>query len=116
MQASTPLSAPGGAWTQRLWFLNSSIFSRPFQERTCLYLITKFGGTANPGGSLTFEQFCMVMEFLKEIKELFSGADVDKDGSLSATELSRIFALRGLPMQQRDIAFLGQRFDSDQSG
>jgi len=95
--------------------LYSSMFKvhRPFQPRTAELLIGRFGG-----GSLfvNFEQFCMMMEFLKDSKMKFSAVDMNKTGSIDVNELGNAFAASGLPMSVESLIALGRRYDQDNSG
>lgn len=86
---------------------------KPFQVRTAELLIMRFGG-----GSLfvNFEQFCMLMEFLKEQKANFMSADVDRTGTIDVRELGAAFAASGLPMPIDGLIALGRRYDRDNSG
>jgi len=95
--------------------LYSSMFStsRQFQTQTCEKLIIRFGG-----GSffLTFEQFCTMLVFMKEVKEAFCSFDENGDGSLSCGELSNAFTRMGMPMPSDLVAQLGRSYDMDSSG
>mmetsp|Transcript_109809 Transcript_109809/g.338988 ORF Transcript_109809/g.338988 Transcript_109809/m.338988 type:complete len:357 (-) Transcript_109809:155-1225(-) len=86
---------------------------RPFQARTAELLIRKFSQ-----GSLmvNFEQFCMMMEFLKDAKEKFVAVDVSLSGTIDVNELGSAFAASGLPMPLESLVALGRRYDQDNSG
>lgn len=93
----------------------NSMFSvrRPFLIRTLELLIVKFGAGSQ---MITFEQFCMVMEFVKEQKGKFSAADLDKSGAIDLNELANAFAASGLPMAPENLIAIGRRYDADGSG
>jgi len=86
---------------------------RPFQLRTAELLIGKFSGGS---GLLSFEQFCMLMEFLKAQKAKFMAVDQSRNGTISLTDLSNAFAASGLPMPVENLVALGRRYDQDNSG
>jgi len=93
----------------------NSMFSyrRPFLLSTCELLVWRFGG-----GSpyLSFEQFCLMMQFLKEQKSRFATVDVDKSGALDLNELGRFFAISGTPMLPGQVREIARRYDLDSSG
>jgi len=95
--------------------LYSSMFKvkRPFQQKTAELLITRFSGG---GTTLNFEQFCMLMEFLKEQKSKFAHVDVNKTGTIDLQELADAFSASGLPMPLESLISLGRRYDQDNSG
>lgn len=68
--------------------------SHTFLPRTCELLVTKFG-FGNP--YLTFEQFCLMMEFLNKQKKVFAAIDLDRNGTLELNELVQRSSL--LPMR-----------------
>ncbi|CAK9116058.1 unnamed protein product [Durusdinium trenchii] len=68
---------------------------RPFLHSTAEVLIRKCAGG---GALLTFEQFCLLMEFLKEQKKKFTAVDQDRSGAISLEELGVAFAQSGLPL------------------
>jgi Ca2+-binding EF-hand superfamily protein len=76
-------------------------------------LIMRFGG-----GNLyvTFEQFCMMMEFLKEQKRVFLSYDLTGNGKLSADELHAAFAKSGLNLSREAVVQIGHQYDKDASG
>lgn len=86
---------------------------RPFSETTCAKLIMRYGE-----GSMhvTFEQFCVMMEFLKEQKKIFTTMDVDKSGDLNVGELAQAFQQNGLLFQPDMVAQIVQVSDQDGSG
>jgi len=93
----------------------SSMFERhrPFSLQTCEMLILRFGN-GNP--YITFEQFCMLMEFLKEQKKRFTAIDLSGSGKLDLTELTAAFAASGMPFRPETVIQIGQRYDEDKSG
>lgn len=95
--------------------LYSSMFQvqRCFQVRTAELLIRKFSGGS---GVVNFEQFCMLMEFLKAQKAKFAAVDVNKTGTIDVTELGSAFLASGLPMPVDNLIALGRRYDQDNSG
>ncbi|CAJ1400665.1 unnamed protein product [Effrenium voratum] len=86
---------------------------RPFLHTTAELLIRKFSGGAV---LLTFEQFCILMEFLKEQKTKFSAVDQDRSGSISLEELGVAFAQSGLPLPIEQLLVVARRYDQDRSG
>lgn len=86
---------------------------RPFSTRTCEMLIMRFG---NGNLYLTFEQFCIMMEFLKDQKKVFTKVDQDRSGSLQLGELAVAFAESGMPLPAQSVQMIGQRYDADNSG
>merc|ERR1712048_594244 len=93
----------------------SSMFQvhRPFQVKTAELLIVKFGAGS---AILNFEQFCMMMEFLKEQKSKFVAADIKQNGKIDLNELATAFAASGLPMSLPSLIEIGRRYDQDNSG
>jgi Ca2+-binding EF-hand superfamily protein len=95
-------------------FLGSMYYSsmhtdpRPFLESTVVRLIQKFGC-----GSvvLNFEQFCMMMEWLKEQKKKFIAADLDCSGKIGLQELSAAFAKSGVPLPYDQLLAIAGRYD-----
>mmetsp|Transcript_75943 Transcript_75943/g.180576 ORF Transcript_75943/g.180576 Transcript_75943/m.180576 type:complete len:362 (-) Transcript_75943:16-1101(-) len=97
-----------------LYYTSMFKTQRPFHVRTAETLIRKFG---SPGNLLiNFEQFCMMMEFIKEAKKAFSEADLSHNGKIDINELSMAFTSRGLPMPIQDLVVIANRYDADQSG
>jgi len=86
---------------------------RPFLVRTAELLIGKFSGGS---GIVNFEQFCMLMEFLKAQKAKFAAVDQTHSGKIELAELATAFAASGLPMPVESLIALGQRYDQDNSG
>eukprot|EP00928_Gymnodinium_smaydae_P011405 TRINITY_DN14211_c0_g1_i1.p1 TRINITY_DN14211_c0_g1~~TRINITY_DN14211_c0_g1_i1.p1 ORF type:complete len:523 (+),score=124.57 TRINITY_DN14211_c0_g1_i1:102-1670(+) len=105
----TPVGRPGYG------LLHSSMWGsgRPFHRKTCETLIIKFGGG---NYFITFEQFCLLMEFLKDLKKAFRSCDDYQDGALHVSGLGRALALNGLPLPEATVQEIGRRFDSDASG
>jgi len=97
----------------RLLYTSMFKVQRPFQPRTAELLIAKFGGGS---AMVNFEQFCMLMEFLKEQKANFSKADLDQTGSIDLQELAVAFAQGGLPLPVQQLVEIGRRYDQDNSG
>merc|ERR1711879_448633 len=81
--------------------------------RTCEMLILRFG---NGNVYINFEQFCMMMEFLKEQKKRFTAVDVDRSGNLDSIELAQFFDQLGMPMPPLQVHAIGHRYDQDNSG
>ncbi|CAK9093156.1 Peflin (PEF protein with a long N-terminal hydrophobic domain) (Penta-EF hand domain-containing protein 1) [Durusdinium trenchii] len=86
---------------------------RPFLHSTAEVLIRKCAGG---GALLTFEQFCLLMEFLKEQKKKFTAVDQDRSGAISLEELGVAFAQSGLPLPLEQLLAVARRYDQDQSG
>jgi len=86
---------------------------RPFLVTTAEALIRKFSGG---GLMLSFEQFCLLMEFLKEQKKKFCAVDQDRSGNISVQELGSAFAQSGLPLPLPQLVAVASRYDQDQSG
>lgn len=95
--------------------LYSSMFKvqRPFQTKTAELLIGRFSGGS---GFANFEQFCMLMEFLKAQKTRFAGVDRNCTGTIDLEELATAFAASGLSMPVESLVALGRRYDQDNSG
>lgn len=87
--------------------------SSPFSARCCESLVIRFG-SGNP--SLTFEQFCIMMTFLKAQKAIFSSIDTDRNGSLDVSELANAFKASGMDFTLPQIQQIGNRYDADRSG
>mmetsp|Transcript_52924 Transcript_52924/g.123897 ORF Transcript_52924/g.123897 Transcript_52924/m.123897 type:complete len:365 (-) Transcript_52924:125-1219(-) len=96
-----------------LYYASMFKTQRPFHVRTVEVLIRKFGSTGN---LLNFEQFCMMMEFIKEAKKSFTQADQLRNGKIDINELALAFSSQGLPMAIQDLVVLARRYDQDQSG
>eukprot|EP00930_Biecheleria_cincta_P048154 TRINITY_DN33501_c0_g1_i1.p1 TRINITY_DN33501_c0_g1~~TRINITY_DN33501_c0_g1_i1.p1 ORF type:complete len:560 (-),score=106.24 TRINITY_DN33501_c0_g1_i1:199-1878(-) len=86
---------------------------RPFQISTCERLIIRFG---QGNLYLTFEQFCSMMVFMKEMKTSFSSLDNNRTGSLDLQELHTAFTRAGMSMPPELVLQIGRHFDSDNSG
>lgn len=86
---------------------------RPFQTSTCERLILRFGY-----GScfLSFEQFCTMMVWLRDIKEVFVNLDARGCGWLSIAELTTAMARLGMSMPPQLVAQICQPFDINNSG
>jgi len=104
--------SPAGC-LQALFFTSMFKTQRSFQPRTAELLIRKFG---NGGVFITFEQFCMLMEWLKEQKNRFLTVDQDRTGSIDINELATAFTNSGLPLPVENLVELGRRYDQDNSG
>lgn len=115
--AANPMAAglPGynANFLNGLYYNSMFKATRPFSEATCARLIMRFGD-----GSLyiTFEQFCVMMEFLKEQKKIFTQHDVDKSGDLNIAELAQAFHKNGLLFQPDMVAQMVRTSDQDGSG
>jgi Ca2+-binding EF-hand superfamily protein len=105
----------------------TSMFSvpQPLLPATVLRLIQNFGSFRQPEqgalwrtpvdlwtSALNFEQFCMMMNWLKLQKKRFVDADVDRSGSISVPELER---LSGRLSKDQVLAIAG-RYGLDESG
>ncbi|CAK9016279.1 unnamed protein product [Durusdinium trenchii] len=118
-QSLEPLGAILGAHSGTATAINGVVFSsmfgvhRPFHISTCERLIIRFGQ-----GSLylTFEQFCSMMIFLKEMKAAFSSLDSKGCGSLDLPELCTAFWRAGINFPEGLILQIGKTFDRDNSG
>lgn len=102
------------ALLQRGLFYSSQLATqRPFQAATCERLIIRFGK-----GSLflTFEQFCTMLIFLKELKTAFCKYDVNGSGSLSPAELINAFQQTGMNLPSQLVQQIAATFDTDHSG
>lgn len=86
---------------------------KQFSQRTCEMLIIRFGCNSI---RLTWEQFCMLMEFLKQQKKIFSQFDLDRSGKLHLQELHNAFNVSGIPMPPEAVMQIGRRYDADNSG
>lgn len=107
------LAGFNGAAFNGLYFNSMFTVQRPFLVRTCEMLIIRFG---NGNITLTFEQFCMLMEFLKQQKKIFMQFDLDRSGSLGLAELVNAFNASGIPLPAEQVQQIGQRYDQDNSG
>lgn len=112
-QAVAAMAGFNGNFFNGLMFQSQFQTARPFTARTAQVLIIRF---ANGGVRLSFEQFCMLMEFLKEQKKNFMQFDTDRSGSLELPELVNAFAASGIPMPAVQVMQIGQRYDADNSG
>jgi len=86
---------------------------RPFLECTVVRLIQKFGAGS---AIISFEQFCMMMEWLKDQKKKFVAADQDRSGKIDVQELSTAFAQSGMPLPIQQLLVVARRYDLDGSG
>jgi len=86
---------------------------RPFSQSTCEKLIVRYG---NGSLFISFEQFCLLMEFVRAQKLFFSAADLDSSGSLHMQELVQVFQKRGIPITADQLRLLTMRYDQDGSG
>lgn len=86
---------------------------RPFLHSTAELLIRKYAGGSS---LLTFEQFCLLMEFLKEQKKKFTAVDQDRSGHINLQELGQAFAQSGMPLPLEQLLVVARRYDQDQSG
>lgn len=86
---------------------------RLFSPRTAELLIVKFG---NGSTMINFEQFCIMMEFIKEQKKRFLIVDRDRTGSIDLNELGTAFGASGLPIPLSRLIELAVRYDQDNSG
>lgn len=84
-----------------------------FQQATCERLIIRFG---KGDLFLSFEQFCDMMVFLKEMKAVFCRLDKDSSGSLGLGELCAAFDLAGMHLPPELVRQIGQSYDKDGSG
>jgi len=116
--AITPLAAnlPGfcpQSFLSPMFYTSMDVDPRPFLECTVVRLIHKFGC-----GSvvLNFEQFCMMMEWLREQKKKFLAADLDCSGKINVQELSIAFAKSGMPLPIDQLLAIAGRYDLDGSG
>eukprot|EP00927_Polykrikos_kofoidii_P014012 TRINITY_DN16103_c6_g1_i1.p1 TRINITY_DN16103_c6_g1~~TRINITY_DN16103_c6_g1_i1.p1 ORF type:complete len:579 (-),score=86.38 TRINITY_DN16103_c6_g1_i1:56-1714(-) len=96
-------------------FLYASQFSesRPFMPRTCEMLIMRFGL-----GQLwiTFDSFCMMMEFIKDKKATFIKAQGGRGGALDLQGLHTALTQVGLPLSYESVTSIGGLYDTDKSG
>merc|ERR1712130_434563 len=76
-------------------------------------LIIRFGGG---NFCISFEQFCLMMEFLKEQKKCFLEVDADNSGSVDLNELTHAFLASGIPLPPQTVQQIGLRYDQDNSG
>jgi len=97
----------------QLYYNSMFKIQRPFLLRTAEVLIRKYG-CGSP--AINFEQFCMMMEFLKEQKAKFVAADTDRSGSMDMNELATAFAVSGLPLPINSLMEVARRYDQDGSG
>eukprot|EP00746_Dinoflagellata_sp_MGD_P079768 gnl/MRDRNA2_/MRDRNA2_31919_c0_seq1.p1 gnl/MRDRNA2_/MRDRNA2_31919_c0~~gnl/MRDRNA2_/MRDRNA2_31919_c0_seq1.p1 ORF type:complete len:562 (-),score=106.72 gnl/MRDRNA2_/MRDRNA2_31919_c0_seq1:28-1650(-) len=96
-----------------LYYTSMFTKSHAFNPRTAEMLIMRFGA-----GNLyiSFEQFCMMMEFLKAQKKKFKVIDTDGTGSLDVNELSNAFHANGIPLPPAAVVEIGKQYDQDNSG
>lgn len=116
--AMNPLAAslPGfcaSSFLSPMFYNSMHTVERPFLQQTAIRLIQKFGGGS---AILTFEQFCMMMEWLKEQKRKFTAADRDRAGKINLKELHLAFAQSGLPLPIQQVLEIASRYDADGSG
>jgi len=93
----------------------NSIFrcQRSFLLRTAELLIIKFGSGS---AAINFEQFCMMMEFVKEQKSKFVAADIDRSGSIDMNKLATAFAVSGFPLPINSLLEVVRHYDQVGSG
>merc|ERR1711920_799840 len=74
-----------------------SMFQREhrFEVRTVSLLIRKVGCD---DGRVSFEQFCMIMEYIRDLKIRFARVDVDRNGCLDFNELVHTFSVTAMPV------------------
>jgi Ca2+-binding EF-hand superfamily protein len=96
-----------------MYYTSMCCSPQPFLESTVVRLIQKFGC-----GSvvLNFEQFCMMMEWLKEQKKKFVVADTSCSGNINVLELSAAFAKSGMPLPSDQLLAIAGRYDITGSG
>merc|ERR1740120_412070 len=96
-----------------MYYTSMYSVQRPFLVSTVGKLIQKFGC-----GSvvLTFEQFCMMMEWLKVQKSRFVAADLSRSGKISVPELSVAFAKSGITLPNNELLALVAKYDENRSG
>mmetsp|Transcript_20921 Transcript_20921/g.38185 ORF Transcript_20921/g.38185 Transcript_20921/m.38185 type:complete len:364 (-) Transcript_20921:94-1185(-) len=119
VMAALPALAALDGWNLRtalagLYYASMFKTQRPFHVLTVETLIRKFGSNGNL--LINFEQFCMMMEFIKDVKKAFTEADVSHTGKIDINELALAFSSRGLPMPIQDLVVIAQRYDQDKSG
>eukprot|EP00448_Togula_jolla_P026926 CAMPEP_0170653912 /NCGR_PEP_ID=MMETSP0224-20130122/47651_1 /TAXON_ID=285029 /ORGANISM="Togula jolla, Strain CCCM 725" /LENGTH=369 /DNA_ID=CAMNT_0010985797 /DNA_START=23 /DNA_END=1132 /DNA_ORIENTATION=- len=105
----SPMSSLGGLLYASMFNIN-----RPFSPRTAQLLIARFGSGMQQ--YMNFEQFCMMMEWIKEQKKKFVSADLDRTGKINLSELATAFACSGMPMSPAGLIELARRYDQDGSG
>lgn len=71
----------------RLYYQSMFSHTRSFSACTCTALVAKFGAGSQ---YLTFEQFCVMMEFLVEQKEKFATVDATRSGALDVPQLASL--------------------------
>lgn len=86
---------------------------RPFNLATCCWLCGRFGGGSM---ALNEQQFCDLMEYIKNMRAIFEEVDADRSGSITSEELQQAFKMSGVSLDQGMVDRIGQSFDFDKSG
>mmetsp|Transcript_74846 Transcript_74846/g.243068 ORF Transcript_74846/g.243068 Transcript_74846/m.243068 type:complete len:551 (+) Transcript_74846:112-1764(+) len=103
VQHSVEATSPG---------VSNRLFPRPFQVTTCCWLCARFGDGARLSGT----QFCELLDYVRNLKDIFNEIDVDTSGSISCAELHRAFQLSGVNVAENVVAQVGRSYDADSSG
>eukprot|EP00409_Alexandrium_fundyense_P006541 CAMPEP_0195043214 /NCGR_PEP_ID=MMETSP0347-20130606/3935_1 /TAXON_ID=2932 /ORGANISM="Alexandrium fundyense, Strain CCMP1719" /LENGTH=131 /DNA_ID=CAMNT_0040070593 /DNA_START=1 /DNA_END=392 /DNA_ORIENTATION=+ len=102
----------------------AAFFPGPFNANTVLWLAARFA--ASGGGTIYFQQFAEMMQYLEGMKTIFEQIDTHRTSSLSVSELNRAlslsgFSVTGVPGGEDPLSLLvaehiGRAYDADHDG
>eukprot|EP00438_Fugacium_kawagutii_P020706 Skav225262 [mRNA] locus=scaffold4099:63852:67514:+ [translate_table: standard] len=96
LQAHLGARNGGSPWLSKESGTPQSMFTRPFNPNTMLWLAGKYARQG--GGYIHLQEFCATQRhwlYLESVKNIFTQIDTDRTGDISVSELSRALKLSG---------------------